>query len=270
MLDFSNDQINRYSRHILLPEVGGLGQKKIHNAKVFMVGAGGLGSPCGYYLAAAGVGRIGIADADDVDLSNLQRQILHSTEDVGRPKVTSAKETMEALNPDVEVVPYAERLTSDNILGIIKDYDVIIDGCDNFPTRYLVNDACVFLDKPLVSAAVFRFDGQLSTFIPHQGPCYRCLYETPPPAGLVPSCQEAGVLGVLPGVLGVLQATEVLKYILGQGEILKGQLLIVNLLDMSFQRVKVPWNPKCPVCGENPTITELIDYEQACQVAGGD
>ncbi len=268
MLDFSNDQINRYSRHILLPEVGGLGQKKINEAKVFMVGAGGLGSPCGYYLAAAGVGRIGVADADEVDLSNLQRQILHSTEDVGRLKVKSAKETMEALNPDVEVVPYVERLTSDNILDIIKDYDVIIDGCDNFPTRYLVNDACVFLNKPLVSAAVFRFDGQLSTFIPHQGPCYRCLYESPPPAGLVPSCQEAGVLGVLPGVLGVLQATEVLKYILGQGELLTGQLLIVNLLDMSFQKVKVPWNPKCPVCGENPTITELIDYEQACQSPG--
>jgi adenylyltransferase/sulfurtransferase len=265
MFDFTEEQINRYSRHILLPEVGGQGQKKINNASVFLVGAGGLGSPCGFYLAAAGVGRIGIVDADAVELSNLQRQILHSTADVGRPKTESAKETMEALNPDVKVTTYEERLTSANILDIIKDYDVVVDGCDNFPTRYLVNDACVFLNKPLVSGAVFRFDGQLSTFIPHQGPCYRCLYETPPPAGLVPSCQEAGVLGVLPGLLGVLQATEVLKYILGQGELLKGCLLIVNVLDMSFQRVKVPWNPACPVCGENPTITELIDYEQACQ-----
>lgn len=268
MFELTNDQIHRYSRHILLPEVGGKGQEKIKNASVFMVGAGGLGSPCGFYLAAAGVGKIGIADADTVELSNLQRQILHSTADVGRPKTQSAKESMEALNPDVEVITYEERLTSDNILDIIKDYDVIVDGCDNFPTRYLVNDACVFLNKPLVSAAVFRFDGQLSVFVPHEGPCYRCLYETPPPPGLVPSCQEAGVLGVLPGLLGVLQATEVLKYILEQGELLQGQLLIINVLDMSFQKVKVPWNPNCPVCGENPTITELIDYEQACQAAG--
>jgi adenylyltransferase/sulfurtransferase len=268
MFDFTQDQINRYSRHIILPEIGGKGQKKINDASVFMVGAGGLGSPCGYYLVAAGVGRIGIADADTVDLSNLQRQILHSTADVGRPKTESAKETMEALNPDVKVITYPERLTSANILDIIKDYDIIVDGCDNFPTRYLVNDACVFLNKPLISAAVFRFDGQLSTFIPHKGPCYRCLYETPPPPGLVPSCQEAGILGVLPGLLGILQATEVLKYILGQGELLIGQLLVVNTLDMSFQRVKVPRNPACPVCGENPTITELIDYEQACQVEG--
>ncbi len=268
MFELNNDQIQRYSRHILLPEVGGKGQEKIKNASVFMVGAGGLGSPCGFYLAAAGVGKIGIADADTVELSNLQRQILHSTADVGRPKTQSAKESMEALNPDVEVISYEERLTSDNLMDIIKDYDIIVDGCDNFPTRYLVNDACVFLKKPLVSAAVFRFDGQLSIFIPHEGPCYRCLYETPPPAGLVPSCQEAGVLGVLPGLLGVLQATEVLKYVLEQGELLQGQLLIINVLDMSFQKVKVPRNPDCPVCGDNPTITELIDYEQACQAAG--
>jgi molybdopterin/thiamine biosynthesis adenylyltransferase len=268
MFDFSEEEINRYSRHIILPEVGGHGQKKIKNARVFMVGAGGLGSPCGYYLAAAGVGRIGIADSDVVDMSNLQRQILHSTADLGRPKSESAKETMTALNPEIEVITYQERLTSSNILDIIKDYDIVADGCDNFPTRYLVNDACIFLKKPLVSAAVFRFDGQLSTFIPHDGPCYRCLYETPPPRELVPSCQEAGVLGVLPGLLGVLQATEVLKYILNMGTLLKGQLLIINVLDMSFQRVKVPRNPACPVCGENPTITELIDYEQACQAAG--
>ncbi len=265
MFNFTNEQINRYSRHILLPEVGGTGQQKINDASVFLVGAGGLGSPCGYYLAAAGVGHIGIADHDVVDLSNLQRQILHSTADIGRHKAISAKETMQALNPDVKVTPYTEGLNSDNILNIIKDYDIIVDGCDNFPTRYLVNDACVFLNKPLVSAAVFRFDGQLSVFIAHKGPCYRCLYETPPPPGLVPTCQEAGVLGVLPGLLGILQATEVLKYILNEGDLLVGELLVINVLDMSFRKVKVPRNKACPVCGDNPTITELIDYEQACK-----
>lgn len=265
-LSFTEAQIERYSRHIILPEVGGKGQQKLLKAKVFLVGAGGLGSPAAFYLAAAGVGRIGIADADCVDYSNLQRQILHSTKDVGRSKAISAKETLEALNPDIEVIPYTERLTSGNILDIIKDYDVILDGSDNFPTRYLVNDACVFLRKPLSHGSIFRFEGQVTTILPFDGPCYRCLYEEPPPPGLVPSCKEAGVLGILAGVIGTLQATEAIKLILGKGQLLKGKLLIYDSLNMEFKKVNVRKNPNCPVCSDKATIKELIDYEEFCQI----
>lgn len=266
MSEFTEEQIKRYSRHIILPEVGGKGQKKLLRSKVFLVGAGGLGSPAAFYLAAAGVGKIGIADNDNVDLSNLQRQILHSNNDVDRPKVISAKETLEALNPDVEVVPYNERLTSENIMDIFKDYDVILDGSDNFPTRYLVNDACVLMGKPLSHGSVFRFDGQATTIIPGKGPCYRCMFEVPPPPDLVPSCQEAGVLGVITGTIGVIQATEVVKLILGKGELLMGKLLLYDSLKMDFRKLNIRRNPQCPICGENPTIKELIDYEEFCQV----
>jgi adenylyltransferase/sulfurtransferase len=235
-------------------------------SKVFLVGAGGLGSPAAFYLAAAGIGKIGIADNDNVDFSNLQRQILHSTKDVDYPKAQSAKETIEDLNPDIEVVPYTDRLNSENIIDIIKDYDVILDGSDNFPTRYLVNDACVMLGKPLSHGAIFRFDGQATTIIPGEGPCYRCLYEVPPPPDLVPSCQEAGVLGVIAGTIGVIQATEVIKIILGKGELLNGKLLLYDSLGMDFKKLKIQRNPDCPICSENPTIKELIDYEEFCQV----
>ena len=266
MSEFTDEQIDRYSRHIILPDVGGKGQKKLLESKVFLVGAGGLGSPAAFYLAAAGIGKIGISDNDDVDFSNLQRQILHSTKDVGRPKVQSAKETLEALNPDIEVVPYTERLNSENIIDIIKDYDVILDGSDNFPTRYLVNDACVMLGKPLSHGSIFRFDGQATTILPGQGPCYRCLYESPPPPDLVPSCQEAGVLGIIAGIIGVVQATEVIKLRLEKGELLNGKLLLYDSLNMDFKKLKIQRNPACPMCGENPTIKELIDYEEFCQV----
>lgn len=266
MSEFTDEQINRYSRHIILPEVGGKGQKKLLESKVFLVGAGGLGSPAAFYLAAAGIGKIGISDNDVVDFSNLQRQILHSTKDVGHPKVQSAKETLEDLNPDVEVVPYTERLNSENIIDIIKDYDVILDGSDNFPTRYLVNDACVMLGKPLSHGSIFRFDGQATTILPGQGPCYRCLYETPPPPDLVPSCQEAGVLGIIAGIIGVVQATEVIKLQLGKGNLLNGKLLLYDSLNMDFKKLNIQRNPACPMCGENPTIKELIDYEEFCQV----
>jgi adenylyltransferase/sulfurtransferase len=266
MSEFTDEQINRYSRHIILPEVGGKGQKKLLDSEVFLVGAGGLGSPAAFYLAAAGIGKIGISDNDVVDFSNLQRQILHSTKDVGRPKVQSAKETLEDLNPDIEVIPYTERLNSENIIDIIKDYDVILDGSDNFPTRYLVNDACVMLGKPLSHGSIFRFDGQATTILPGKGPCYRCLYETPPPPDLVPSCQEAGVLGIIAGIIGVIQATEVIKLQLGKGNLLNGKLLIYDSLDMDFKKLKIQRNPACPMCGDNPTIKELIDYEEFCQV----
>ena len=266
MSEFTDEQINRYSRHIILREVGVKGQKKLLESKVFLVGAGGLGSPAAFYLAAAGIGKIGIADNDNVDFSNLQRQILHSTKDVDYPKAQSAKETIEDLNPDIEVVPYTDRLNSENIIDIIKDYDVILDGSDNFPTRYLVNDACVMLGKPLSHGAIFRFDGQATTIIPGKGPCYRCLYEVPPPPDLVPSCQEAGVLGVIAGTIGVIQATEVIKIILGKGELLNGKLLLYDSLGMDFKKLKIQRNPDCPICSENPTIKELIDYEEFCQV----
>ncbi|MDA8433748.1 MAG: molybdopterin-synthase adenylyltransferase MoeB [Nitrospiraceae bacterium] len=261
-MDFTDDQLMRYSRHILLPEVGGKGQARIAQAKVFIVGAGGLGCPVGYYLAAAGVGTIALIDNDTVEMSNLQRQIAHSMQTIGMPKVESAKKTFEALNPDVNVVAIQKRISKDNILDLIRDYDIVVDGSDNFPTRYLVNDACFMARKPLVSGAILRFEGQVTTIVPGEGPCYRCLFEEPPPPGLVPSCQEAGVLGVLPGVIGGLQATEVLKLVLGKGEVLKGELLIYNALKTSFRKVKVPKNPFCALCGESPTITELTDYEQ--------
>jgi adenylyltransferase/sulfurtransferase len=241
--------------------VGGKGQRKLLDAKVFMVGAGGLGCPVGYYLSAAGVGTLGIIDNDEVELSNLQRQIAHSVHTLGQPKVDSVKKTFEALNPDVTVVAMKEKITRDNILDLIRDYDVVVDGSDNFPTRYLVNDACVMLKKPLVSGAILRFEGHVTTILPHEGHCYRCLFEEPPPPGLVPSCQEAGVLGVMPGVVGALQATEVLKIILSKGTLLKNELLIYDSLTINFRKVKVPRNPACPVCGENPTITELLDYD---------
>ncbi|MFZ3122092.1 MAG: molybdopterin-synthase adenylyltransferase MoeB [Thermodesulfovibrionales bacterium] len=261
MSEFTEDQLQRYSRHIILPEVGGKGQRKLLAAKVFIIGAGGLGSPVGYYLAAAGIGTIAIIDNDKVELSNLQRQIAHSVKTLGKPKVESAKNTFESLNPDVNVIALKQRISKDNIMDLIKDYDIVVDCSDNFPTRYLVNDACVMVGKPLVSGAILRFEGQVTTIIPGEGHCYRCLFEEMPPAGLVPSGQEVGLLGVLPGVVGVLQATEVLKLILGKGDVLKNELLIYNALKTTFRKVKVPKNPDCPVCGKNPTITELLDYD---------
>jgi len=266
-MDFTDEQVHRYSRHILLPEVGGKGQEKLLNAKILMIGAGGLGCPAGYYLSAAGIGTIAIVDNDTIELSNLQRQIAHNTERIGMLKADSAKKTFEALNPDVNIIAVKERINRNNILDLIKDYDIVVDGSDNFPTRYLINDACVLSGKPLVSGAILRFEGQATTIVPRKGHCYRCLFEEMPPAGLVPSCQEAGVLGALPGVIGGLQAMEVLKLVLGQGEPLVNQLLIYDGLKTTFRKVKVPRNPDCPVCGEKPTITELQDYEaDYCQV----
>ncbi len=261
MQEFTEDQLQRYSRHIILPEVGAKGQKKLLAAKVFIIGAGGLGSPVGYYLAAAGVGTIGIIDDDSVEISNLQRQIAHSTKTLGMLKVESAKATFEALNPDVNVIGIAERLSKGTIMNLIKDYDVVVDGSDNFPTRYLVNDACVLMKKPLVSGAILRFEGQVTTVVPGEGHCYRCLFEEMPPEGLMPSCREAGVIGAITGVIGSLQAIEVIKLIIGKGEALKNTLLIYDALKTTFRRVCVPRNDKCPVCGENPTITDLQDYE---------
>jgi molybdopterin/thiamine biosynthesis adenylyltransferase len=260
-MDFSEEQLQRYSRHIILPEVGGKGQKRLLDAKVFIIGAGGLGCPVGYYLAAAGVGTLAIIDDDTVELSNLQRQIAHSTKTLGARKIDSAKDTFEALNPDVKVVGIKERISRDNIMELIKDYDIVVDGSDNFPTRYLVNDACVLTKKPLVSGAVLRFEGQVTTILPGEGHCYRCLFEDMPPAGLVPSCQEAGVIGAIPGVIGSLQAIEVIKLILKKGEPLTNVLLIYDALKAAFRRVSVPKNPDCRVCGEYPSITELQDYE---------
>ncbi len=263
-MEFTEEQIQRYSRHIILPEVGGAGQERLLNAKVAIVGAGGLGSPAGYYLAAAGVGTIGVIDDDRVELSNLQRQIAHATERVGRLKAESARETFEGLNPDVRVIPHAVRLCAANIRGILGEYDIVVDGSDNFPTRYLVNDACVMMNKMLISAAVYRFEGQVLSIFPREGPCYRCFFEAPPPAGTVPSCQEAGILGVVTGVVGTLQATEVVKAILGIGNPLRGRLLTWNALEMSFVTINVPRNRGCPVCGDRPTITDLVDSEQSC------
>lgn len=260
-MEFTEDQLQRYSRHILLPEVGGKGQKKLLGAKVFIIGAGGLGCPVGYYLAAAGVGTLGIIDNDRVEMSNLQRQIAHSTKTLGMLKVESAKATFEALNPDVNVIGIPERLSKDTIMDLIKDYDIVVDGSDNFPTRYLVNDACILMKKPLVSGAILRFEGQVTTIVPGEGHCYRCLFEEMPPAGLVPSCQEAGVIGAITGVVGSLQAIEVIKLILGKGDVLKNTLLIYDALKTTFRRVKIPTNAKCPVCGKNPTITELGEYD---------
>jgi adenylyltransferase/sulfurtransferase len=266
----SSEELQRYSRHLTLPEFGREGQEKLKNSSVLLVGAGGLGSPAATYLAAAGVGRIGLVDFDTVEASNLQRQILYGTSDVGRPKLDAASERLEDLNPHVEVERHEVRLTSDNALGIIDDYDVVADGTDNFPTRYLVNDACVMTGTPNVYASIFRFEGQVSVFATEDGPCYRCLYEEPPPPGLVPSCAEGGVLGILPGFIGTLQATEVIKLLADVGEPLIGRLLMVDALNMDFRTVNVPTNPDCPVCGDDPTVTELIDYEAFCGIPQDD
>ncbi len=266
---FTEEQIKRYSRHIILPEVGGIGQKKLLESKVLVIGAGGLGSPSIYYLAAAGVGTIGIVDFDVVDFSNLQRQILHNTSRVGIPKVESAKMTVESLNPDVNVITYNQKIDKSNVLDIIKDFDIVLDGSDNFPTRFLVNDACYMLGKPLVSAAILRFEGQLTTFDYKNkeiSPCYRCLFPEPPPPGLVPSCQEAGLLGVVGGIMGTLQANEALKLILEIGEPLIGKLLVFDALKTEFRTVKLRKDKKCNLCGENPTIKDLIEYDQACEI----
>lgn len=264
-MQLTPEELRRYSRHLTLPEVGVEGQKKIRANSVLCIGAGGLGSPIAMYLAAAGIGRLGIVDFDNVEFSNLQRQILHGTQDVGRPKCQSAREAIQSLNPGVEVVIHETRLTSANALEVIASYDIIVDGTDNFPTRYLTNDACVFLKKPNVYGAIFRFEGQASVFAPHLGgPCYRCLYPEPPPPGTVPSCAEGGVLGVLPGIIGCIQATEILKLALGIGTSLMGRLLLFNALEMKFRELKLRRDPQCPVCGQRPTITRLIDYEQFC------
>ena len=266
-MQLSNDEIRRYSRHLILPEVGLPGQKKIRSSSVLCIGAGGLGSPIAMYLAAAGIGKLGIVDFDTVDYSNLQRQILHTDADVGRPKSQSAKETINGINPGVDVVLHNTRLTSENAIEIIKPYDIVVDGTDNFPTRYLTNDACVLLKKANVYGSIFRFEGQASVFAPHLGgPCYRCLYPEPPPPGMVPSCAEGGVLGVLPGIIGCIQATEILKLALGKGSSLVGRLLLFNALDMKFRELKLRRDTQCPLCGENPTITKLIDYEMFCGI----
>ena len=264
----SNDEILRYSRHLIMPEVGMAGQQKLKAASVLCIGAGGLGSPLALYLAAAGVGTLGLVDFDVVDLTNLQRQIIHTVDDVGRPKLDSAAEKLGAINPFVKIRKFETRLTSANALDIFREFDLVADGTDNFPTRYLVNDACVLTGKPNVYASIFRFEGQASVFATEQGPCYRCLYPEPPPPGLVPSCAEGGVLGILPGLLGVIQATEVIKLVLGTGEPLIGRLLLVDALGMRFRELRLRKNPECPVCGINPTIHELIDYNQFCGIRG--
>ena len=263
-------EIQRYARHLIMPEVAMAGQRRLKASKVLCIGAGGLGSPLTLYLAAAGVGTLGIVDFDVVDVSNLQRQIIHTSADVGRPKIESAREKLAAINPDLNVIPITERIDSANALRLFADYDVIVDGTDNFPTRYLVNDACVLLGKPNVYGSIFRFDGQASVFFPPLGPCYRCLYPEPPPADLVPSCAEGGVLGILPGFIGVVQATETVKLLLGQGRPLIGRLMLYDALDMTVREMKVRRNPKCPICGPNPTITQLIDYEAFCGVRGAE
>lgn len=267
-MELTDQQIQRYSRHIILNEVGGKGQQKLSRAKVLIIGAGGLGSPAGLYLAAAGIGTIGLVDGDVVDLSNLQRQILHTTATVGHLKVESGQQTLSALNPDCTIKTYQYHVDAATILGLIQDYDIILDGSDNFTTRFLVNDACFFGKKTLISGSIFRFEGQLTTIKPHEGyPCYRCLYPEPPPAGMVPSCQEAGVLGVLAGTIGVLQASEAIKEILNIGETLADKLLLYDALDMTFRKVSRPKDPDCPLCGKNPSITDLGgDYQVTCSI----
>lgn len=261
-MSFSNEQLERYSRHIILKEIGVKGQKKLAAARVLIIGAGGLGSPAAMYLTAAGVGTIGIADADVVDRSNLQRQILHTTNDLGRPKVESAKETLNAINPDVEVITYRKRIDSGNILDIISTYDFILDGTDNFAAKYLINDACVMANKPFTYAGILRFYGQLMTVIPHESPCFRCLFETPPPKGTVPTCREAGVIGAMAGIMGSIQAMEAIKYITGAGELLTDKMLVVDALTMEFLSFSLSGrNKDCPVCSEQPRITELINYD---------
>jgi adenylyltransferase/sulfurtransferase len=266
--ELNKEEVLRYSRHLIMPEVALEGQRKLKDTSVLCIGAGGLGSPMALYLAAAGIGRIGLVEFDTVDVTNLQRQVLFSDADVGRPKLDAAIDRLRGVNPHVDYVPHQARLTSENAMEIFADYDIIADGTDNFPTRYLVNDACVLSGKPNVYGSIFRFDGQLSVFYAKKGPCYRCLYPDPPPPGMVPSCAEGGVLGVLPGIVGSLQAAEVIKMALGAGEALIGRLVLFDALEMTFRQVKVRKNPKCPICGENPTVTELIDYEQFCGIRG--
>ena len=260
-MDFTDEQMERYSRHIILNDIGGEGQRKILKSKVLIVGAGGLGSPAALYLAAAGVGTLGIIDSDNVDLTNLQRQIIHFTSDVGKPKVESAREKINQLNPDVKVVPYQEMLTSENVLEIIKEYDFVIDGTDNFPTKFLINDACVMEGIPYSHAGILRFEGQAMTYSPGNA-CYRCVFENPPPKDAVPTCSQAGVLGAVAGILGTIQTAEAIKYIIGKGDLLTNRFLIFDALDMDFRTVKIHRNLKCPVCGDNPTITKLQDFEQ--------
>ena len=264
MVELSRPEIERYARHIIMPEVGPRGQQRLKEASVLIVGAGGLGSPAALYLAAAGVGRLGIVDHDQVELSNLQRQLLFNDDEIGQNKVAVATRRLSTFNPYLEVEPHPLRLDASNALALFDDYDVILDGSDNFPTRYLTNDACVLKDKPLAYGAVHRFEGQASLFFARQGPCYRCLFPTPPPPELAPSCAESGVLGILPGVIGAIQATEALKFILGLGRSLAGRLLLYDALSMDFREVRVPKNPACPICGDDPAITELIDYEGFC------
>ncbi len=263
-VELSREEIERYSRHLILPEVGMGGQKKLKGASILLIGAGGLGSPLAMYLAAAGVGRLGIVDFDVVDFSNLQRQVIHGTEDVGKPKIESAKRAILSINPNTVVDTYPVTLTSDNAMDIVSKYDLVIDGTDNFPTRYLVNDACVLLRKPNVYGSIFRFEGQATVFNYEDGPCYRCLYPDPPPPGMVPSCAEGGVLGILPGLVGLIQATEGIKIILGQGDTLKNRLLLFDALAMRFREMKIRRDLNCPACGDNPTVKELIDYKQFC------
>lgn len=268
-MNLTPEQLTRYSRHFILPEVGEEGQKKLLKSRVLIVGTGGLGSPIALYLAAAGVGTLGLVDFDNVDLSNLQRQILHTNDEIGKSKLDSAEKRIKAMNPDTNVVKYPVRLSSQNALQILKDYDVIIDGTDNFPTRYLTNDACVFLKKPNIYGSIFRFDGLITVFDAQKGPCYRCLYPEPPPPGMVPSCAEGGVLGVLPGVVGTVQATEAIKLLIGIGTTLVGRLLVYDALRMSFRELKIQKDPECPVCSKHPTVTQLIDYEQFCGLGRG-
>jgi len=267
-MELTESEIQRYSRHIILQDVGGKGQLKLKRAKVLLIGAGGLGSPAGLYLAAAGIGTIGLVDGDVVDLSNLQRQIMHSTATDGKPKVESGKQTLSAINPEITVNAYHQLVDADNIIPLISQYDIVLDGSDNFTTRFLVNDACFFAKKTLISASMFRFEGQLTAIKPHQGyPCYRCLYPEPPPAGLVPNCQEAGVLGVLAGTMGILQASEAIKEILGIGETIADKLVIYDALDMKFRKVSRPKDPACPLCGPNPKIKDLsLDYTVSCTI----
>lgn len=270
-MGFTNEQLERYSRHIILKDIGIRGQKKLAAGKVLIIGAGGLGAPAAMYLAAAGVGKIGIADADTVELSNLQRQVIHTTNDLGKPKVESAKETMQAINPDVEVQTYNEFIYSKNILDIIADYDFVLDGTDNFPAKFLINDACVMASKPFTHAGIIRFEGQMMTVVPRESPCYRCVFNNPPPKGAVPTCREAGVIGAMTGVIGSLQALEAIKYLTGAGKLLTGKLLIFDALSMSFHTAKLPKRGAgCAVCSDHPAITELIDYDHAvCDLKAG-
>ena len=269
VLTLTPDQVKRYSRHIIMGQVGSIGQRKLLQSKVLIVGAGGLGSPSAVYLSLAGVGTIGIADFDVVDVSNLQRQILHHNDDVGRPKVVSAQDAIRAYNPDTNVVLHETWLTSENAMEIVSQYDLVVNGADNFPSRYLINDACYLAGKPLVDGSILIFDGQATVFVPGQG-CYRCLFPSPPPPGMVPNCAEAGVLGALTGLVGSIQAVEALKLIMGIGESLTSRLLLIDALSMDFRQVRIPKNPNCPLCSDNPTVTELIDYEVFCGVAPQD